>query len=240
MHDEVYPSDVHPRSIFWFLCISASICLMIIILYVSICIILPPLSIIRSFQPETLGSVIDSGRDKVLILYQPVIPVIGHFSYSIDQHSPKVKVPRNPFCLFLNVDIDLLLCISAIACALFYGVIATMSTLLEATYPFLNETTIGCCFLAIGGGMIFGSSINGRFLDLEYRRFKRLAGFDLEGSANAANLVQDESFPLEKVYLFYVAKWTFHSSCFWSGSSENHATLHHNSGGDLRCLWLVS
>jgi hypothetical protein len=171
---------------------------------VSICIILPALSILRSFQPETLGSIIDSGRDKVLILYQPVIPVIGHFSYPTDRHSPKVKVPRNPFRLFLNLDIDLLLCVSAIACALFYGVIATMSTLLEDTYPFLNETTIGFCFLAIGGGMIFGSSINGRILDLEYRRFKRLALFDFEGSANATNLVRDESFPLEKVYLFCV------------------------------------
>lgn len=174
------------RSIFWFLCISASICFMIIIL----------------FQPETLSAITDSGRDKVLILYRPVIPIIGHVSYPTDRHSPKVKVPRNPFRLFLNRDINLLLCISAIACALFYGVIATMSTLLEAAYPFLNETTIGFCFLPIGGGMIFGSSINGRVLDLEYRRFKRLARFDLEGSeANATNLVQDESFPLEKARL---------------------------------------
>jgi hypothetical protein len=204
----VHPADIHPRFIFWFLCISASICLVIIILYVSIYIILPTLSIFRSFQPETLSSIIDNGRDKVLILYQPVIPVIGHFSYPTDRPSSPIKVPRNPFRLFLNLDIDFLLCISAIACALFYGVIATMSTLLEATYPFLNETTIGFCFLSIGGGMIFGSSINGRVLDLEYQRFKRVARFNLEGSANAANLAQDESFPLEKVRLFRVAKWT--------------------------------
>ena len=184
---------------------------MIIILYVRISIILPVLSISLSFQPETLSSVIDNGRDKILILYQPVIPVIGRVSYPTNQPQPNptVKVPRNPFRLFLNFDINLLLCISAIACALFYGVIATISTLLEATYPFLNETTIGFCFLPIGGGMIFGSSINGWILDLEYQRFKRLAQFNLEGSANATNLVQDESFPLEKVSLFGVAQWTF-------------------------------
>ena len=185
---------------------------MIIILYVRMSITLPFLSIPRSFQlAETLSSVTDSGRDKILILHQPVIPVIGRLSYPTNQPQPNPTIiPRNPFRLFLNLDVNLLLCISAIACALFYGVIATMSTLLEATYPFLNETTIGFCFLSIGGGMIFGSSISGRILDLEYQRFKRLAQFDLEGSANAANLVRDESFPLEKVSLFSVAQWTFH------------------------------
>jgi hypothetical protein len=161
------------------------------------------MSMPRSFQPETLSSVIESSRDKVLIFYRPVIPVIGRVSPPTDSNNPKIKVPRNPFRLFLNPDINLLLIISAITCALFYGVIATISTLFEATYPFLSETTTGFCFLAIGGGMIFGSPINGRILDLEYQRFRKLVSARLEEPVNALHLAQDESFPLEKVCLSF-------------------------------------
>lgn len=55
------------------------------------------------------------------------------------------------------------------AVAVFYGVLASISSLFARTYPFLSETDIGLCFLSVGGGMIVGSLINGRLLDREYR-----------------------------------------------------------------------
>ncbi|KAF8973659.1 major facilitator superfamily domain-containing protein [Flammula alnicola] len=140
------------RSIFWFLCISASICFMIIIL--------------------------------------PVIPIIGGSAPTRAPVASKVKIPRNPFRLFLNPDVDVLLIISAIACTVYY-----------ATYPFLSETTVGLCFLAIGGGNILGSSITGRVLDIEYRRFKKRVQSRLTGSTAQVDLNQEESFPLEQARL---------------------------------------
>ncbi|KAF8955576.1 MFS general substrate transporter [Flammula alnicola] len=173
------------RSIFWFLCIAASICFMIIIL----------------FQPETLHSIVERGRDQIFIVYRPVIPIIVGRAPTRAPVASKVKIPRNPFLLFLNPDVDVLLLISAIACAVYYGVIATISTLFVATYPFLSETTVGLCFMAIGGGMILGSSITGRVLDAEYRRFKKRVQSRLTGSTDQVDLNQEESFPLEQARL---------------------------------------
>ncbi|CAA7265936.1 unnamed protein product [Cyclocybe aegerita] len=173
------------RSIFWFLTIAASMCFIIIIL----------------FQPETLRTRVDSGRDKAPIIYRPVIPIIGRKAQPTRPAAAKAKVPRNPFRLFLNPDVDVLLVISALGCTVFYGVIATISSLFATIYPELNETTVGLCFLAIGGGMIIGSWANGRLLDYEYTKFKKLAEVPFEGSPNTADITKEESFPLEKARL---------------------------------------
>lgn len=151
------------------------------------------------FQPETLQSITDRGRANIYLIYQPVIPIIGRNAPPKPPNArTPAKVPRNPFALFLNPDVDVLLYISAIACAVYYGVTATISTLFVQTYPFLNETTIGLCYLAIGGGMIVGSSFTGRILDGEYQRFKRKA-LELVDDESAVNLNKEDSFPLEEV-----------------------------------------
>ncbi|KAF8204569.1 major facilitator superfamily domain-containing protein [Pholiota molesta] len=173
------------RALFWFLCISASICFVIIIL----------------FQPETLRAISDSGRLNIPIIYKPVIPIIGRNAPPAPaSQEAKVKVPKNPFGLFLNPDVDVLLLMSAISCAVYYGVTATISTLFVETYPFLTETTIGLCYLSIGGGMIIGSSITGRLLDADYKRFKAQAQARI-GEGEQVNLNQEEDFPLEKARL---------------------------------------
>ncbi|KJA29580.1 hypothetical protein HYPSUDRAFT_174289 [Hypholoma sublateritium FD-334 SS-4] len=172
------------RALFWFLVIAASICFVIIIL----------------FQPETLKSISDRGLSNLYIIYRPVIPVIGRNAVPKPTSRPAtVKVSRNPFGLFLNPDVDVLLLISAIGCAVYYGVTATLSTLFIKTYPFLTETTIGLCYLAMGGGMIAGGSITGRLLDIEYRRFKEKAQAKLSDQSETINLNREENFPLEKV-----------------------------------------
>ena len=79
----------------------------------------------------------------------------------------KAKVFRNPFRLFLQPDILLLLILSAIGFAVSFGINASISSLFSAAYPFLNETQIGLCYLANGGGMIMASSVTGRLLDWE-------------------------------------------------------------------------
>jgi hypothetical protein len=135
--------------------------------------------------------------------YRPVFQIIGHGRRDDASHITLQPVSQNPLRLFLNIDVLILLAINAIICSVYYGVIATMSTLLGPAYPFLNETTVGLCFLAAGGGMILGSSISGRVLDREYRTFKaqeelKMASNNFEIQVESRN-AKDDSFPIEKV-----------------------------------------
>ncbi|KAF8960020.1 MFS general substrate transporter [Flammula alnicola] len=153
------------RSIFWFLCISASVCLLFIIL----------------FQPETLPPLVDSGRDRTFLVYQPDHPSV----------TPKTNTPRNPFRLFLNPDVVLMLAINGIMFTVFYGVCV----------PFLSQTTVGFCFLAIGGGTVVGSCLSGRILDFEYQRFKKKAREQYASNVLAFDITQEGNFPLEMARL---------------------------------------
>jgi len=155
------------------------------------------------FQPETLRPIVESNKfDELSFVYKPIIPVIGQKARSRNAIYSHTKVPKNPFRLFLNIDVDILLATSAVVCAVFYGVVATISSLFVTTYPLLNQTTIGLCFLAIGGGMTIGSTINGRVLDSEYQRFKRRiedSRLVPEKEGVTADISREENFPLEKV-----------------------------------------
>ena len=111
------------------------------------------MTVCRSLQPETLKSVVEEGRIRIPILYQPVIPIIGR---QVSQGPTMAwgvttKVFRNPFRLFLQPDILLLLALNAIGFTVFYGINASISSLFSAVYSFLDETKIGLCYLAIGG-----------------------------------------------------------------------------------------
>ena len=103
----------------------------------------------------------------------------------------------------MHADILGLLGVNAIINSSYYVVLATISTLFQEAYPFLNETTIGLCFLASGGGMILGSFTMGKILDWEYQTFKRktisqvAAGNEKYDSEE--QVTRDNMFPLEKV-----------------------------------------
>ena len=160
------------------------------------------MTVCRSLQPETLKSVVDEGRDRVQILYQPVIPIIGR---QVPQ-GPTVargaitKVFRNPFRLYLEPDILLLLIINATVDAVIYGVATPTSSLFSAAYPFLDDTKIGLCYLAIAGGMIMASLIMGRVLDWEYQTFRKRAETRITVlGLTTADITKEDFFPLEKV-----------------------------------------
>jgi len=180
------------RSIFWFLCISSSACLITLIL----------------FMPETLRSLSSSTR---FIIYSPVIPIIGKkldAATTAPSHSKPLSLSRNPLLLFTHLDILILLAINALICGVFYGVTASTSTLFESAYPFLNETTIGLCFLAMGGGMVIGSSVIGRVLDREFQVIKRQeakatdAKEDMsEKKVGSQDPARHGNFPIEKARL---------------------------------------
>ncbi|KAG6911624.1 hypothetical protein DXG01_011927 [Tephrocybe rancida] len=121
---------------------------------------------------------------------------------------PKAKAPRNPFLLLVHLDIIILLALTAIVCAVYYGFTATISALYVTAYPFLSETEIGLCFLAVGGGMIIGSTCNGKILDWEYRKFAKMAAKAKNPAENGPELkdiVAKQTiagdFPIEKARL---------------------------------------
>ena len=160
------------------------------------------MTVCRSLQPETLKSIVEEGRDRIPIIYQPIIPIIGRRASQGPTVAREVtaKVYRNPFRLFLQPDILLLLALNAIVNAVYYGINTSISTLFSAAYTFLNETEIGLCYLAIGGGMIMATSIMGRVLDWEYQTFRkraetRITALDL----TTADITKEEFFPLEQV-----------------------------------------
>lgn len=69
-----------------------------------------------------------------------------------------------------------------------------------ARYPYLSQTSIGLCFLAIGGGMVLGTTVTGRILDYQYRVLKekiaRKAN-ETKEAQGAADLLKEENFPIE-------------------------------------------
>jgi hypothetical protein len=109
---------------------------------------------------------------------------------------PKRKFAiKNPLPILLNPDIDLMLAYNGIVNGLFYTVITSISTLFLDIYPFLNETTVGLCFLPLGGGMAIGSVLVGRLMDWDYKRMKR----QVQSKTGNDMLGEIGDFPIEKV-----------------------------------------
>ncbi|KAJ7578603.1 MFS general substrate transporter [Mycena floridula] len=179
------------RSIFWFLCIAAGICLIILILLL----------------PETLRAIVGNGSIAPPALYRPIITVLGRTTNRQLSSStiPKARF-RNPLLLLKNWDIVLLLFVNGVVAAVFFAVVASISTIFHETYPQLSETELGLCFLTIGGGMIFGSTLSGRLLDWDFQRVLKETG---KQELTARQLAQDDTFPIEKARLriipFFIA-----------------------------------
>lgn len=186
--------------------------------------------------PETLRVIVGDGRIIPSATYRPIIPIIGRKRVSEADLAPIVRPragpPRNPLKLLMNADILLLLILNAIVCAIYYGFIASLSTLFTNAYPFLNSTTIGLCYLGIGGGMTIGSWASGRYLDWEYRRVSKTHSLEEKDSVDLY------SFPFEQVGY---APTTFQFSLIteWIGTTAHVARTHCDSYGLLRGVWLV-
>lgn len=139
-------------------------------------------------------------------VYRPLVPVIGRSHVSTSgAEKPPVKPFQNPLRLFTYPDVLLLLFFNGVVYAVFYGITASISVLFSRSYPFLSETDIGLCFLAIGGGMILGSLLTGRFLDKDYQTIKkqmiRKMEMDGEKDIRAEDVTNEEHFPIERARL---------------------------------------
>ena len=161
-------------------------------------------------MPETLRSYVGDGSLPPPRGYTPLIPIIGRKrrgSVSKPAARPPKRGFQNPLKLFLYPDVTLLLFFNGVVYAVFYGVTTSISVLFQDTYPFLSETEVGLCFLAIGGGMLFGGVVVGRIIDREYRRVKvqMIAASEKEPDPDKRLRIEDitkeENFPIEKARL---------------------------------------
>ncbi|KAG8219481.1 hypothetical protein J3R82DRAFT_417 [Butyriboletus roseoflavus] len=137
-----------------------------------------------------------------LKIYRPLVSVVGAGQQNRTAEMPPPPPFSNPLRILTCLDVMNLLIFNGIVYAIFYAVTTTISTLFQLTYPFLNETDIGLCFLAIGGGTVIGSLITGKLLDSDYRkleeRIARNVSLDPENSVPAGQVARDETFPIEQ------------------------------------------
>ena len=169
-------------------------------------------------MPETLRSYVGDGSIPPPRGYTPLIPIVGRKRRggNVDHSTrPPHHGFHNPLKLFLYPDVTLLLFFNGVVYAVFYGVITSISVLYQSTYPFLTETDIGLCFLAIGGVIV------GRIIDLEYRRVKRQMiaviekETDPEKRMSIEDVTKEENLPIEeaRLHLTPVYLATFSGMC---------------------------
>jgi multidrug resistance protein len=153
------------RSIFWFIVIMVTLCLLCIAL----------------FLPETLRAIAGNGSIPVPRHLRPIIPIVGSktsLPTPSNTTSKKARHSMNPFVLFTYPDVLVLLSFTGIIYAVYYTITTTISSSFTKLYPNLSETVIGLCYLPAGAGMIIGSTLTGKMLDWEYARMKAKKGDD--------------------------------------------------------------
>ncbi|KZT30847.1 MFS general substrate transporter [Neolentinus lepideus HHB14362 ss-1] len=177
------------RAIFWFMCIAAGLCCVFIFL----------------IFPETLRALVGDGSIPPPAYARAPIPILGRNREYVSKERPPRKRFQNPLLLFLIPEIIIPLISSAVVFAVLYGFTTPMSNLFKEAYPYLNETDIGLCYLANGGGMVFGSMFSGKLLDKDYQRLKlslmKKAAADPERGINPEDVTKSENWPVEKARL---------------------------------------
>lgn len=109
---------------------------------------------------------------------RPLIPLIGPYRRSQSHITPTTtpssppssKKIINPFLFFRELDVVFMLLANGLVFALWVSIQATTSLLFENAYPYLDQSTIGVCFLPMGAGAFSSSLITGRLLDWQYRK----------------------------------------------------------------------
>ncbi|KIM60924.1 hypothetical protein SCLCIDRAFT_123247 [Scleroderma citrinum Foug A] len=175
------------RSIFWLVSIGSALFLVFLL----------------TFLPETLRRLVGNGSILPPKIYRPLAPLVGRGRQGIvSDRAPRPPL-KNPFRILICLDVLVLLLFNAIQYAMFYAFITPLSTLSKSTYPHLNETEIGLCYLAPGSGIIIGGYVHGKILDRDYRLLKEKLIQEREAptgaSARSDEITSEENFPIEKV-----------------------------------------
>ena len=156
------------------------------------------------FLPETLRAIVGDGSVPAGWIYTAPMPIVGRRGVTKKSGElPPRKPLTNPFTLFTYPDVFILLLFNGTFYAVFYGVTASLSTSFEEIYPYLTQTDIGLCFLAIGGGMFIGTTLTGKIMDAHYRKIRNnlvpQAQTEPKKAIDPGSL--PDSFPIERARL---------------------------------------
>ena len=81
--------------------------------------------------------------------------------------------------------------------SILYAATTSTANLFPDIYPYLGDTTLGLCFLTIGGGMAIGTVLVGRVLDADYARWQKKVLGDAVGQMTKAEV--EAKIPIEQV-----------------------------------------
>jgi MFS family permease len=176
------------RAIFWFLTIFGGVFLLVLVIVL----------------PETLRSMVGDGSLPVKGLSNSLLSHLQRHRHRNEnvrssEVSPRIN-KRSPvnilgaIQIIFGFEVTFIIIFLSILYTTWQMQITAMSTLFSRTYG-LTGIQIGLTFLANGFGCIIGSLTTGKFLDFEYRRFKRR----YENNP--------EDFPLEQARLRTVWLW---------------------------------
>ena len=177
------------RAIFWFLTIFAAAFMIPFLLYF----------------PETARGVVGDGSLPPQKWNMPLISYLksrkareeGVISTAT---APKQKLkfpnPLQTLAIVFQKDTSLILFCNAILFAGFYDVSASIPSIFNDLYG-LDDLQVGLCYIPFGLGATIASIVNGKFLDLNYRRLAKQLDFPL-----TKNRETDlRNFPIEKARL---------------------------------------
>ena len=113
-----------------------------------------------------------------------MLPLLTKYTSTSATALPPPKKFINPLLQFTHPSAALVLLFNGVVYSVLYGVTVSLSKLFAEAYPFLTESELGVCFLAIGMGCAMGSFLNGKILDADFRRIQR--GLDKKREATMA------------------------------------------------------
>ncbi|KAL4070587.1 major facilitator superfamily domain-containing protein [Scleroderma citrinum] len=175
------------RSIFWLVSICSAVCFIFLL----------------TFLPETLRRLVGDGSILPPKIYRPLIPLAGRGRQGIVTDRTPPTPFRNPLRILTYLDVLILLLFNAVQYAIYYAFIATISTQFQSTYPYLNNTEIGLCYLPSGSATIIGGYVTGKILDRDYKILKEKLIREREAIAGVPvrpeDVTSEENFPIEKV-----------------------------------------
>jgi MFS family permease len=161
------------------------------------------LIVMALFLPETLrakvgdGSIPAKGLDRTLYSFfserrhaKKLIPDSSKGVESLPVKTWRDAKPWTPFKLFGEKDVLLLLTFNSVGYTLFYCVITSTSTSLQATYG-LSQTALGLCFIANGAGKLFALISRSRLCKIVISFPIRITGCIVASIMNGPRLNRD-------------------------------------------------
>jgi multidrug resistance protein len=186
--------------------------------------------------PETSRKIVNNGHLMAPRWNRPMLSWVRHYPanalgsprhtrFTGTKSRSTVPNPIPALRIVLYRDASLVLWVSAVHYMAYYCLQATMPGLFVEGYG-LNELQLGLTYLAIGTGVALGGFLNGRFLDINYRRTAKDVGFTIN-KISGDNM---STFPIEKArtrfaYVLILLDAITLSGYGWACRAKTHIAL---------------